>query len=40
MNDLYQKYKYMENSLVRNRENLRVKVPEIKKTLESVALLF
>lgn len=40
MNELYQKYKYMEGQLVRNRENLKVKLPEIKKTLEAVALLY
>ena len=40
MNELYQKYKFMEGQLVRNRENLKVKVPEIKKTLEAVALLY
>ena len=40
MNELYQKYKFMEGELVRNRENLKVKLPEIKKTLEAVALLF
>ena len=30
----------MEQQLVRNRENLKVKLPEIKKTLEAVALLY
>jgi len=40
MNTLYQKYKYMEGQMVRAREGLKIKVPEIKKTLESVALLY
>ena len=40
MNELYQKYKFMEGQLVRNRENMKVKLPEIKKTLEAVALLY
>jgi prefoldin subunit 5 len=39
MNELYQKYKFMENQMVRARANLKVKLPEIKKTLESVAML-
>ena len=39
MNELYQKYKYMENNLARARANLKVKLPDIKKTLETVALL-
>ena len=39
MNELYQKYKYMENNLARARQNLKVKLPDIKKTLETVALL-
>ena len=40
LNELYQKYKFMEGQLVRNRQNMKVKLPEIKKTLESVALLY
>ena len=39
MNELYQKYKYMETNLLRARQNLKVKLPDIKKTLETVALL-
>jgi prefoldin subunit 5 len=30
----------MEGQLIRNRQNMKVKLPEIKKTLESVALLY
>lgn len=40
MNTLYQKYKYMEGQMIRAREGLKVKCPEIKKTLEAVALLY
>ena len=39
MNELYQKYKYMETNFMRARQNLRVKLPDIKKTLEVVAML-
>merc|ERR1712224_413225 len=39
MNELYQKYKYMEVNLHRARQNLKVKLPDIKKTLEMVAML-
>lgn len=39
MNELYQKYKYMEANLHRARQNLKVKLPDIKKTLETVAML-
>lgn len=39
MNELYQKYKYMEANLHRGRQNLKVKLPDIKKTLETVAML-
>ena len=39
MNELYQKYKFMEAQLHRARQNLRVKLPDIKKTLEMVAML-
>lgn len=39
MNELYQKYKFMEQQLVRAREGLRVKTPDIRKTLEMVRLL-
>ena len=39
MNTLYQKYKFMEAQLVRGRDSLKVKLPDIKKTLESVKML-
>ena len=39
MNELYQKYKFMETQLARARQNLKVKLPDIKKTLEMVAML-
>ena len=39
MNTLYQKYKFMEAQLVRGRDSLKVKLPDIKKTLEAVQLL-
>jgi prefoldin subunit 5 len=39
MNELYQKYKFMENQLMRGRESLRVKTPDIRKTLEMVRML-
>lgn len=39
MNELYQKYKFMEAQLIRGREGLRVKTPDIKKTLEVVRML-
>ena len=39
MNELYQKYKFMEQNLVRNRHSLRTKLPDIKKTLEMVVML-
>ena len=39
MNELYQKYKYMEVNLHRARQNLKVKLPDIKKTLDMVAML-
>ena len=39
MNELYQKYKFMEAQLVRGKESLKVKLPDIKKTLEMVQLL-
>ena len=39
MNELYQKYKFMENQLSRGKESLRVKTPDIKKTLEMVRML-
>ena len=39
MNELYQKYKFMEQNLLRARQNLKVKLPDIKKTLEMVAMM-
>ena len=39
MNELYQKYKFMESQLVRGRESLKIKLPDIKKTLETVKML-
>lgn len=39
MNELYQKYKFMEQQLIRGRESLRVKTPDIRKTLEAVRML-
>lgn len=39
MNELHQKYKFMEQQLVRQKAGLKTKVPEIKRTLEMVAML-
>ena len=39
MNELHQKYKFMEGQLVRQKASLRGKLPEIKRTLEMVAML-
>ncbi len=39
MNELYQKYKFMETSLIRGREQMKLKLPDIKKTLEMVRML-
>ena len=39
INELYQKYKFMEQNLHRQRQSLYVKLPDIKKTLEMVAML-
>ena len=39
MNELYQKYKFMETNLHRARANLKTKLPDIKKTLEMVAMV-
>ena len=39
MNELYQKYKFMENNLHKSRQSLYIKLPDIKKTLEMVAML-
>ena len=39
MNELHQKYKFMEGQLIRQKANLKGKLPEIKRTLEMVAML-
>eukprot|EP00349_Pseudokeronopsis_sp_Brazil_P004571 CAMPEP_0202970336 /NCGR_PEP_ID=MMETSP1396-20130829/16290_1 /ASSEMBLY_ACC=CAM_ASM_000872 /TAXON_ID= /ORGANISM="Pseudokeronopsis sp., Strain Brazil" /LENGTH=73 /DNA_ID=CAMNT_0049698755 /DNA_START=88 /DNA_END=309 /DNA_ORIENTATION=- len=39
MNELYQKYKFMEAQFLRGKESLKVKLPDIKKTLEAVKQL-
>ena len=39
MNELHQKYKFMEQQLVRQKAGLKTKVPEIKRSLEMVAML-
>ena len=39
MNVMYNKYKFMESQLVRGRESLKIKMPDIKKTLEMVRML-
>lgn len=39
MEQLYQKYKFMEQQLVRGKASLKVKMPDIKKTLEMVQML-
>ena len=39
MNELYQKFKFMEQNLLRARQSLKVKLPDIKKTLEMVIML-
>ena len=39
MNQLYQKYKYMEQGQLRARVTLKIKLPDIKKTLEIVNLM-
>ena len=39
MNELHQKYKFMEGQLVRQKASLKGKLPEIKRTLEMVAML-
>lgn len=39
MQQLHQKYKFMEGQLVRQKASLRAKLPEIKRTLEMVAML-
>ena len=39
MNQLYQKYKYMEQGQLRSRVTLKIKLPDIKKTLEIVKLM-
>ena len=39
LNDLYQKYKFMESNLLRSKQGLKQKLPEIKKTLDMVIML-
>ena len=39
LNDLYQKYKFMESNLLRSKQGLKQKLPEIKKTLDMVTML-
>ena len=39
MNQLYQKYKYMEQGQLRSRVTLKIKLPDIKKTLEIVKMM-
>ena len=39
LNELHQKYKFMENQLIRQKASMKQKMPEIKRTLEMVALL-
>jgi len=39
MDELLKKYKFMEGQLVRQKASLRGKLPEIKRTLEMVAML-
>ena len=38
-NELLQKYKFMENQLIRQKASLKGKLPEIKRSLEMVAML-
>ena len=33
-NELYSKYKYMENSFIRSKDNYKSKIPDIEQTLE------
>ena len=39
MNELHQKYKFMEGQLIRQKASLKGKLPEIKRSLEMVAML-
>ena len=39
MNELYQKYQYMESQLSIGKRNLKIKLPEIKKTIDMVLML-
>ena len=39
MNELYNKYKFMENQLVRGKESLKAKMPDIKKSKDAVNFL-
>ena len=39
MNELYQKYKFMEQQLIRTKASMKLKIPDIKKTLDMVQML-
>ena len=39
MNELYRKYQFMESQLAAGKRNLKIKLPEIKKTIDMVNLL-
>ncbi|CAI2380827.1 unnamed protein product [Moneuplotes crassus] len=39
MNELYRKYQFMESQLIAGKKNLKIKLPEIKKTIDMVKLL-
>ena len=39
MNELYRKYQFMESQLAMGKRNLKIKIPEIKKTIDMVVLL-
>ena len=38
-NELYSKYKYMENSFIRSKNVYKSKLPEIEQTLELIKIL-
>ena len=39
MNELYRKYQFMESQLAVGKRNLKIKIPEIKKTIDMINLL-
>ena len=39
MNELYSKYKYMETQLIRSKMNMKTKIPDITKALETINFL-